>query len=231
MKRTKRIVLVPEDVLSRYEQKQKIETSTLTAGMMQQDTAMSEILESENLTDAEKQKLYNANMENYLSLRKQKDEQIPAVRVTRDKEGEKEPLRDADVIAHLSVTQRPKAAALLKRLKANPGVISWDESGKVKVDGREIVNSNISDLISDAVRAWKNFNPTGVREFFRGLARLNVPRDIAGNAKRWEEVQEPVVRRTPLVQTSPLVTPEDRARNYRQFIRGRLMVPRNWVNY
>ena len=118
------MVLVPEDVLSRYDQKQKIETSPLTAGMMQQDTAMSGILESENLTDAEKQKLYNANMENYLSLRKQKDEQIPAVRVTRDKEGEKEPLQDADMIAHLPVTQRPKAAALLKRLKANPGVIS-----------------------------------------------------------------------------------------------------------
>ena len=80
MKRTKRMVLVPEDVLSRYEQKQKIETSPPTAGMMQQDTAMSGIIESENLTDA----------------------------------GEKEPLRDADVIAHLPVTQRPKAAALLK---------------------------------------------------------------------------------------------------------------------
>jgi hypothetical protein len=192
---------------------------------------MSGILESENLTDAEKQKLYNANMENYLSLRKQKDEQIPAVRVARGKEGEKETSRDADVIAHLPVTQRSKAAALLKRLKANPGVISWDESGKVKVDGREIVNSNISDLISDAVRAQKNFNPTGAQKFFRGLARLNVPKDIAGNAKRWEEVQEPVVRRTPLVQTSPLGTPEGRERYYRQFIRGRLMTPRNWVNY
>jgi hypothetical protein len=199
--------------------------------MMQQDTAMSGILESENLTDAEKQKLYNANMENYLSLRKQKDEQIPAVRVARDKEGEKETLRDADVIAHLPVTQRSKAAALLKRLKANPGVISWDESGKVKVDGREIVNSNISDLISDAVRAQKNFNPTGTQKFFRGLARLNVPKDIAGNAKRSEEVQESVVRGTLLVQTSPLRTPEGRERYYRQFIRGRLMTPRNWVNY
>jgi hypothetical protein len=231
MKRTKRMVLVPEDLLSRYEQKHKIVTSPHTAGMMQQDMAMFGILESENLTDGEKQKLYNANMENYLSLGKQKDEQIPAVRVTRDKEGEKEPLRDADVIAHLPVTQRPKAAALLKRLKANPGVISWDESGKVKVDGREIVNSNISDSISDAVRARKNFNPTGARELFRGLARINVPKDIAGNAKRWEEVQEPVVRRTPLVQTSPLGTPEGRERYYRQFIRGRLMTPRNWVNY
>jgi hypothetical protein len=96
----------------------------------------------------------------------------------------------------------------------------------VKVDGREIANSNISDLVSDAVRARRNFNPTRAQEFFQGLARLNVPRDIAGNAKRWEEVQEPVVRRTPLVQTSLLGTPEDRARNYPQFIQGHLMAPR-----
>ena len=93
------MVLVPEDVLARYERKQKIETSPLVTGMMQQDMAMSGILESENLTDAEKQKLYNARMEDYLSLRKQKDDQIPTVRVTRN-EGEplREPLRDADVI-------------------------------------------------------------------------------------------------------------------------------------
>jgi hypothetical protein len=159
MKHAKRMVLVPEDVLKRYEQKQKIETSPLVTGMMQQDMAMTGILESENLTEAEKQKLYNARMEDYLSLRKQKDDQIPTVRVTRN-EGEplREPLRDADVIAYLPATQRPRAAALLKRLKADPSVISWDESGKV--DGREIANSNISDLVSDALRARKNFNPT-----------------------------------------------------------------------
>jgi hypothetical protein len=64
------MVLVPEDVLSRYEQKQKIETSPLVTGMMRQDADMSGILESENLTDAEKQKLYNARMEDYPNLRK-----------------------------------------------------------------------------------------------------------------------------------------------------------------
>ena len=74
MKHAKRMVLVPEDVLNRYEQKQKIETSPITANMMHQDTAMSEILQSTDISDAEKQKLYNANMESYLSLRRQKDE-------------------------------------------------------------------------------------------------------------------------------------------------------------
>ena len=68
--------------------------------MMHQDTAMSEILQSTDMSDAEKQKLYNANMEsylslNYLSLKRQKDNQIPTVRIAQDaeqKSKEKAPL-------------------------------------------------------------------------------------------------------------------------------------------
>jgi hypothetical protein len=51
---------------------------------------------------------------------------------------EKAPLFDADVIEHLPTTLRPKAATLLKRLKARPDVISWNEFGQVNVNGKEI---------------------------------------------------------------------------------------------
>jgi hypothetical protein len=54
MKHAKRMVLDPEDVLNRYEQKQKIETSPITSNMMRQDTAMSEILQSTDMSDVEK---------------------------------------------------------------------------------------------------------------------------------------------------------------------------------
>jgi hypothetical protein len=121
MKHAKRMVLVPEDVLNRYEQKQNIETSPITSNMMHHDMAMSEILQSTDMSDVEKQKMYNANMESYLSLRRQKDNQIPTIRIAQDaeqKSEEKAPLSDADVIGHLPVTLRPKAATLLKRLKA-----------------------------------------------------------------------------------------------------------------
>jgi hypothetical protein len=137
--------------------------------MMHQDTAMSEILQSTDMSDVEKQKMCNANMESYLSLKRQKDDQIPTVRIAQDaeqKSKEKASLSDADVIGHLPVTLRPKAATLLKRLKARPDVFSWDESGQVKVEGKEIPDSNISDLVSDAMRARKNFNPKGAQDFF-----------------------------------------------------------------
>ena len=128
MKHAKRMVLVPEDVLNRYEQKQKIETSPITSNMMHQDTAMSEILQSTDMSDAEKQKLYNANMESYLSLRRQKDDQIPTVRIAQDaeqKSKEKAPLSDADVIGHLPVTLRPKAATPTFFPGTNLGKLKW----------------------------------------------------------------------------------------------------------
>jgi hypothetical protein len=67
MKHAKRMVLVPEDVLNHYEQKQKI-------------------LQSTDMSDVKKQKMYNANMESYLSLRGQKDDQIPTVQIAQDAE-------------------------------------------------------------------------------------------------------------------------------------------------
>ena len=102
------MVLVPEDELNRYEQKQKIETSPITSNKMHQDTAMSEILQSTDMSDAKKQKLYNANMESSLSLRHQKDGQIPTIRIALDAEQkpkEKASLSDADVIDHLPATK------------------------------------------------------------------------------------------------------------------------------
>ena len=242
MKHAKRMVLVPEDVLNRYEQKQKIETSPITSNMMHQDTAKSEILQSTDMSDAEKQKLYNANMESYLSLKRQRDDQIPTVRIAQDaeqKSKEKAPLSDVDVIGHLPATLRPKAMTLLRRLKARPDVISWDESGQVKVDGKEIPDSNISDLVSDAMRARKNFNPKGAQEFFRGLSKINVPKDIARNTERWNQVQmgspsgaEEVVFRTPPPRPPPPTSPRASPAKYlRGLLRRQAAKPKQWLPY
>ena len=62
-------------------------------------------------------------------------------------------------VDHIPKTMRPKATALLRQLKARPDVISWDKTGQVNIEGEAIKDSNILDLISDAMRARKNFNP------------------------------------------------------------------------
>ena len=54
---------------------------------------------------------------------------------------------------------------------------------------RNTPQSNISDLISDALRARKNFNPTGSKEFFRVLSKINMPKDLIRNEKQWKEAR------------------------------------------
>ena len=198
MKHAKRMILVPEDVYNKYEQKQKFEVSPITMNMMQKDTQLSHILHQDGLSDDQRQKLFNANFEQFLNLKKQKDIQIPTVRVMDTTDGEERntvinnevrTLADSVIVQSVPKTMRERATAILQRLKTKPDIITWDDSGQVKLDGVIIPQSNISDLISDAVRGRKNFNPTGSREFFRVLSKINIPRDLVRNDVRWEEAQ------------------------------------------
>ena len=64
-----------------------------------------------------------------------------------------------------------------------------DESGRVTLDGVKVPESNISDLVSDAVRGRKNFNPVGSKKFFNILSKLNMPKDLVRNEERWNQAQ------------------------------------------
>ena len=164
------MVLVPEDALQRNEQRQRLGTLPIMASIMCEDTDMSNILQRTDLDDAKKQKLYYANLGCYLDLWHEKDRpMMPSV----DKE-----LPNV-TFEHLPGAVRDRAMALLNRLKAKPDLVSWDDTGQVKLEGETIPQTNISDLVSDAVnpRPRKTFNPVGSREFFNVLTKVNVPKE------------------------------------------------------
>ena len=75
-------------------------------------------------------------------------------------------------------------------MKAKPDVITWDKAGQVKIEGETIPNSNISDLVSDAMRSRKDFNPTGAKKFFQALSKLNVPKDLVRNQNQWKQLKD-----------------------------------------
>ena len=176
MKHSRRMILVPEDVFARYEQEQKLlKTSPLVTNLMQKDTDMTDVLQRTDIDDTKKQKLFYSNLECYLDVKRQKDEQIPTVQLAAKDDGknidvvlpkELTKLSDSTIVENIPKTMRPRAALILNRLKARPDVISWDNTGQVTVDGSNIPHSNISDLISDAVRGRKKFNPVGSKVFF-----------------------------------------------------------------
>ena len=90
------------------------------------------------------------------------------------------------IVRGIPKTMKSRAEALLAHLKERD-VITWDDMGQVLVDGVLIPKSNISDLVSDAMRSRKHFNPIGVREFYNVLNKINVPKDLVRNERRWDE--------------------------------------------
>ena len=114
---------------------------------------------------------------------------------------EEEPQEDAlsveMIVRGIPKTMKTRAEALLAHLKERGDVITWDDMGQVLVDGVLIPKSNISDLVSDAMRSRKHFNPVGVREFYNVLNKINVPKDLVRNERRWDETEKKKVDENP----------------------------------
>ena len=91
------------------------------------------------------------------------------------------------IVRSIPKSMKKRAEALLAHLKEREDVITWDDMGQVLVDGVLIPRSNITDLVSDAMRSRKNFNPVGVHEFYKVLKDINIPKDIVRNEQRWSE--------------------------------------------
>ena len=110
--------------------------------------------------------------------------------VSSEQGEERKELSDDIIVRGIPKTMRTRAMALLERLKARPDAISWDDMGQVKIDGTLIPKSNISDLVSSAMRSRKYFEPVASQEFFDVLSNLNVPKDLVRNEEGWKKVTQ-----------------------------------------
>ena len=104
-----------------------------------------------------------------------------------EEEEETDSLSVEMIVRGIPKTMKSRVEALLAHLKERGDVITWDDMGQVLLDGVLIPKSNISDLVSDAMRSRKHFNPVGVREFYNVLNKINVPKDLVRNERRWGE--------------------------------------------
>ena len=133
----------------------------------------------------------------------ERDKQKPENEIMygRGEEGEGEPQEDSlsveMIVRGIPKTMKTRAEALLAHLKERGDVITWDDMGQVLVDGVLIPKSNISDLVSDAMRSRKHFNPVGVREFYNVLNKINVPKDLVRNERRLHETEKKNVDEKP----------------------------------
>ena len=78
-------------------------------------------------------------------------------------DGIKSRLNDTLILDTMPKKFRAKAKLLLRNMhrNASPGKIVWDKNSVVSIDGGKIPNSNIVDLVNDAMRARKHVRPGG----------------------------------------------------------------------
>lgn len=187
------------------------------------DEQMAEILKSNAYdSDRDKWSAYLQVLQRYLSLTMEANQQqlVSGDKATKKESPEnaaetatliaelKSHLNDTVIVDSVPKKYRRKAKMLLNSLHRNASSnkkIQWDNDGVVTIAGTRIPNSNIIDLVNDAMRARKRPHPVGRIHFARFLKRIQMPREFIGNNE--------LLRETTAAASTPrrhLVLPDDR---------------------
>ena len=169
----KRMVLIPEEKLIRYEKQLNVEdgpTSSQTGGSI-----FPIHYPGGNYPGHD----YLYNYPKY-----------PGSMIGRGEDEETGSMSIEMIVRSIPKSMKKRAEALLAHLKEREDMVTWDDMGQVLLNGVLIPRSNITDLVSDAMRPRKNFNPVGVHEFYKLLKDINIPKDIVRNEQRWSEGEQ-----------------------------------------
>ena len=181
-----KLYLVPEEVINtwRAEQREQAVDKPVHHLVTQMDTGLSGILNKEDISDYDKEKLYSQELSKYLSMREKKREPLPAPPPMQSI-GHR--LDSGQLLPSIPKTFRTKAEGLLEYLKADKAV-EWDDEGHVYIKDQKVEGSHILDLIHDAMRHRKKVSrPAGWQELSAHLRARNVPKELVGNKEWWEE--------------------------------------------
>lgn len=216
MEHARKMVLVPEDNLSQFSTQNHRQPAfsglemhphighPIATALNRLDAEMKDILSSTSYRgEREKWSAYQAVLQRYLHFIDDERTQLPPVqrkeRAESPKNDKKEREREKEHLASLndsviveSVPQkfRHKAKLLLRRLHETPATsFSWDSAGVVSISGKSIKDSNIIDLMNDAMRARKIPTPAGRQKFARFLRAIQTPREFIGNDNLWREAR------------------------------------------
>ena len=176
MEHVKRLVLVPEHMV---EQRKKPLAAPLATQVNEMDSDMQDIIRRQDISIDEKAKLYDQNLQRYLTFYDKRMNKPLRVNVTHTDQAEEpqgeqpseetEPSDEieTDIMDSVPATMKSRARQLIKKLKSNKDLIGWNEQGQMVFKGRSVPSTNIVDLVNDSLRQRKNFNPDGWELFSR----------------------------------------------------------------
>lgn len=187
MDHAKKMVLIPQDALENL----KRDTQPKQRNhFLDLDREMDEILQSK-LEPSEKWKRYEQILQRYLFFTKDLRKDISLTisnqsPITDTSEEKVDDTTDDSLMATIAKSvppaRRNKANLFTNHLR-NSRRLRWDANGKIFIDGQELPGSSLIDLVNDAVRTRKNFNPTGSDQLIDIFREVNMPREYIANLK------------------------------------------------
>lgn len=196
------MVVVPENFISNMQHQQNLQTSPLTQKLSSLDSDMDKILRNKELSDDIKLQQYQQTLQRYLNFYGQRKEQPLQIKVESNSKESVEDDQDEsprddlfneihqEVMDTVPKTTRSRARLSLNKMKKNKDVMYWNERGELLYHGKVIPSTHIADLVRDAVKGRKSFDPNGWQFFARGLAKINTPHDWIGNDQRKDVMKE-----------------------------------------
>ena len=201
MEHVKRLVLVPEHMAENTSERKPL-VAPLTSQVNHLDEEMNSLLKRQDVTDDEKATLYNQILQRYLNYYDKRMSQPVRVSIVPPKPIDDKSVTqpedsvdlpnnvEADIMESVPPTMKSRARQLVKKLKKNKDLITWDDKGQMIYEGKPVVGSNVIDLVNDALRHRKNFNPHGWRLFAKVLSDVNVPEGIVRNENRLKTIRD-----------------------------------------
>lgn len=181
------MVLTPQDTViperTQLEQARSVQTPGTTLSRL--DAEMADILGSVTSSNQrEKWKLYQQVLQRYQFFTDEERRPSSTTDLVSDKSRkETERTTDEAIVDSVPGKYKKQAQQLLNHLHDPSNTrLTWDKSGVVYINGEPIKDSNIIDLVNDAMRHRKTVRAIGRQQFGTELRLMGVPREFIGNS-------------------------------------------------
>ena len=200
MEHVKRLVLVPEHMVDNAAERKPL-VPLLNSQVNHLDSEMDSLLKRQDVTQDEKAMFYSQILQRYLNYYEKRMSQpvrvsvVPTKPTTDKTEVQAEPTNlpgnvEADIIESVPPTKKSRARQLVKKLKENKDLITWDDKAQQVSEGTPVAGSDVIDLANDALRHSKKINPRGWRLFAKVLSDVNIPEGIVRNENRLKTIRD-----------------------------------------
>jgi hypothetical protein len=200
MEYAKKMALVEPRLLEGLQWQQQQQLNPVMKAMTSLDRDMQDVLGRQDMPTDEKVKLYNQVLHRYVTY---KDQQETAARAPiqmqildtsppeQSSSSSSAPVDgiEQEVMESVPTKMKKKARLLLTRMKNSPH-LRWTDKGELIYKDQVMTNTNVADLVNDALRRRKHFEPHGWQTFAHALKETNVPQDLVGHRERWQWMQQ-----------------------------------------